>query len=217
MLTMFNWWTDKLFPSAWALYFFISNECVSIFLTYFSILVIVCHFGFSQPSFCELVPYGSFNMHFPNDIEGFPDDLAGKESVCNAGEAADVDLIPGSGRSLGGRNGNQLQDSCLKNPMVRGACQATVQRFLKSQTLLSMHIGLMFLSIILYAYCIHLTWRNIYPNPLLLLCVFIIDFMCSLYILNIRYMVLKYFIPFCGLSFYFLDTVFWLICVFVSF
>ena len=77
--------------------------------------------GFSQPSGCELVPYCSFNTHFPNDIEGFPDDSAGKESVCKTGEAADVDSIPGSGRSLGGGNGNQLQDSCLKNPIVREA------------------------------------------------------------------------------------------------
>ena len=30
-------------------------------------------------------------------------------------------LIPGLGRSPGGRNGNPLQYSCLKNPMDRGA------------------------------------------------------------------------------------------------
>jgi len=29
-------------------------------------------------------------------------------------------LIPGSGKSPGGRNGNPLQYSCLKNPMDRG-------------------------------------------------------------------------------------------------
>ena len=93
------------------------------------ILFNTCHclpFGFSQLSGCEIVPYCHFNMHFPNDIKDFPDDLAGKESVCNAREAADVDSIPGLGRSLGGGNGNQLQDSCLKNPTVRGAWQATV-------------------------------------------------------------------------------------------
>ena len=37
-------------------------------------------------------------------------------------------LIVGSGRSLGGGKGNPLQYSCLKNPMDRRACQATVQR-----------------------------------------------------------------------------------------
>ena len=49
--------------------------------------------------------------------------LSGKESACNAGDAG---LIPGSGRSSGGRNGNPLQYSCLENPMDRGAKWATV-------------------------------------------------------------------------------------------
>ena len=38
----------------------------------------------------------------------------------------DVGLIPGLGRSLGGRHGNPLQYSCLENPMNRGAWQAAV-------------------------------------------------------------------------------------------
>ena len=40
--------------------------------------------------------------------------------------AGDLGLISGSGRSLGGGNGNELQYSCLGNPMDRGACWATV-------------------------------------------------------------------------------------------
>ena len=44
---------------------------------------------------------------------GFPDDSAGEESACNAG---DVCSIPGSGRSLVGGHGNPLQYSCLGNP-----------------------------------------------------------------------------------------------------
>ena len=36
-------------------------------------------------------------------------------------DAGDVALIPGLGRSPGGRNGNPLQFSCLENPMDRGA------------------------------------------------------------------------------------------------
>ena len=44
----------------------------------------------------------------------------------NAGDIRDAGLIPGSGRSFGGGNGNSLQYSCLKNPMDRGAWQATV-------------------------------------------------------------------------------------------
>ena len=47
--------------------------------------------------------------------------LSGKEHACNAG---DTGLIPGLGRSPGGRHGNPLQYSCWENPMERGACQA---------------------------------------------------------------------------------------------
>jgi len=38
----------------------------------------------------------------------------GKESICNARDTGDVDLIPGFGRSLGGGNDNSLQYSCLE-------------------------------------------------------------------------------------------------------
>ena len=48
-------------------------------------------------------------------------------------------LIPGTGRSPGGRNGNSLQYSCLGNPMNRGNWQSTVHGVAKSQTQLSMH------------------------------------------------------------------------------
>ena len=48
-------------------------------------------------------------------------------------------LIPGSGRSPGGGNGNPLQCSCLGNPMVRGIWQATVHGVAKSQTRLITH------------------------------------------------------------------------------
>ena len=40
--------------------------------------------------------------------------------------AEDTGLIPGSGRSPGGGNGNPIQYSCLENPMDRGAQQTTV-------------------------------------------------------------------------------------------
>ena len=46
----------------------------------------------------------------------------------------DTISILGSGRSLGRRNGNPLQHSCLENPMDRGAWQATVHGVSKSQT-----------------------------------------------------------------------------------
>ena len=62
-----------------------------------------------------------------------------KESACKAGDTGDVGLIPGSGRSPGGGNGNPFQYSCLKNPMDKEAWWATVHRVAKSQTQLSMH------------------------------------------------------------------------------
>ena len=54
-------------------------------------------------------------------IRGLPQWLSGKESACNAGDAGDMGLMPGLGRSPGGENGNPLQYSCLENPMDRGA------------------------------------------------------------------------------------------------
>ena len=51
-----------------------------------------------------------------------------------AGDTGDVGLIPGSGKSPGGGNGNPLQYSCLGNPMNRGAWWATVHGVTKSQT-----------------------------------------------------------------------------------
>ena len=41
-------------------------------------------------------------------------------------DSRDAGLIPGSGRSPGGGNGNPLQDSCLGNPMDRGTWQAII-------------------------------------------------------------------------------------------
>ena len=57
-----------------------------------------------------------------------------KNPPATAGDIRDLGLIPGSGRSSGGGNGNPLQYSCLKNPMDRGAWQAIVHRVAKSQT-----------------------------------------------------------------------------------
>ena len=47
---------------------------------------------------------------------GFSGSARGKEPTC----IRDVGLIPKSGRSPGGGNGNTLQYSCLKNLMDRG-------------------------------------------------------------------------------------------------
>ena len=44
-----------------------------------------------------------------------------KTPPANVGDTGDAGLIPGLGISPGGKNGNPLQYSCLKNPMDRGA------------------------------------------------------------------------------------------------
>ena len=64
----------------------------------------------------------------------------------------DVSLTPGLGRSPGGGHGIPVQYSYLENPMDRGAWQATVHRFTKSQTRLkwlSTHTGKSFLQVCL--------------------------------------------------------------------
>ena len=53
--------------------------------------------------------------------EGFPGSSTVKTLPPSAGDAGEVDLIPGSGRASGEGNGNPLQCSCLENPMDRGA------------------------------------------------------------------------------------------------
>ena len=57
-----------------------------------------------------------------------------KNPPANAGDIRDSGLIPGSGGSPEEGNGNPLQYSCLENPMDREACQAVVQRVIKSLT-----------------------------------------------------------------------------------
>ena len=64
---------------------------------------------------------------------GCPHGSDSKESACSVG---DLDLIPGLGRSPGVGHGNPLQDSCLKNPMNRGAWWATVHGVAQSPTCL---------------------------------------------------------------------------------
>ena len=65
---------------------------------------------------------------------GFPDGSLVKNPPGNAG---DMSLIPGLGRSPGEGNGNPLQYSCMGNPKDRGAWWATVHGVTKRQTRLS--------------------------------------------------------------------------------
>ena len=60
--------------------------------------------------------------------------LAVKNLPANAGDIRDVGPILGSGRSLGGGNGNSLQYSCLENTMDREAWWAAVHGVTESWT-----------------------------------------------------------------------------------
>ena len=48
-----------------------------------------------------------------------------KNLPAHAGDVKDTGLITELGRSPGGGDGNPLQNSCLENPMNRGAWQVT--------------------------------------------------------------------------------------------
>ena len=60
--------------------------------------------------------------------------LVVKNPPANEGDIRDVGLIPWSGRSSRGGNGNPLLNSCLKNSMDRGARWATVHGAAESDT-----------------------------------------------------------------------------------
>ena len=58
----------------------------------------------------------------------FPGGANGKEPACRCRRHKRWGFNPWSGRSPGRENGNPLQDSCLENPMDRGAWWAIVHR-----------------------------------------------------------------------------------------
>ena len=60
--------------------------------------------------------------------------LVVKKLPASAREVRDTALIPGSGRSPGGGNGNPLQDSCLEDPMDREGWRAAVHGVAKHWT-----------------------------------------------------------------------------------
>ena len=88
------------------------------------------------------IPLGSFDvivLLFPlylvvMEQEGFSGGSVVKTPHAKAGNTG---LIPGLGRSPGKGNGNPLWYSCLKNPMDRGTCQASIHGVAKSQTQVS--------------------------------------------------------------------------------
>ena len=54
-------------------------------------------------------------------LKGFPGGSVAKNLPFNSGDAENMGLILGSGRSPGVGNGTPLQYSCLKNSMGKGA------------------------------------------------------------------------------------------------
>ena len=60
--------------------------------------------------------------------------LVVKNLAANAEGTRALGLLPVSGRSPGGGNGNPPQYSCLENPMDRGVWLATVHGVIKSPT-----------------------------------------------------------------------------------
>ena len=64
-------------------------------------------------------------------ILGFPGGSVVKNPPANTGDTGSITDL---GRSPEEGNCNPLQDSCLENPMDRGAYQATAQGVTKSQT-----------------------------------------------------------------------------------
>ena len=73
-------------------------------------------------------------LRFNNIRIGFPGGTSVKEPTTNSGDVREAGLVPGSGRSSGGGNGNPHQCSSLENPMDRGAWWAMDHRITKSWT-----------------------------------------------------------------------------------
>ena len=67
----------------------------------------------------------------PNGVKGASLEAYGQECAYQGRRCM---FIPGLGRSPGEGNGNPFYYSCLGNPMVRGALQATVHGVKESDT-----------------------------------------------------------------------------------
>ena len=71
-----------------------------------------------------------------------------KNPPASAGGTGAANLIPGTGRFPGGRNGNPLQHSCLENSTERESWWATVRGIAESCIQLSEHSRMQFTQII---------------------------------------------------------------------
>ena len=124
-----------------------SESKYSILSDFFLLSIIILRFSpaveYNNSSFF-LLPNG-LSLHGCTMISlsiyllGFPGGTMVKNLPGSAGDTGDESSIPGSGRSPGGGHGHPLLDSCLENPMDRGAWWATVHGVAQSGIQLSMH------------------------------------------------------------------------------
>ena len=64
----------------------------------------------------KLSTHSTLDLYLSIFLKGLPRLLSGKDSACQRRRHQRYGLIPGSGRSSGGGNGNPPQYSCLENP-----------------------------------------------------------------------------------------------------
>ena len=100
------------------------------FLTYSALLAVSSLRARQKGVSWGLFPKATNPLHDGSTLRVFLGGAVAKNSTANAGDTGDVSLIPGSGRSPGGGNGNPLQYSCMGYPMDRRAWWATVHRVL---------------------------------------------------------------------------------------
>ena len=126
--------------------FQLNRESVNFILSYLHVTIYGLHFKVHRSSYLAKVILSIMDLilervwfisYSRQAFLGRNSSSRGKESTCNAGDAGDTGLIPGSGRLPEEENVNPLQYSCLKNLMDGGAWQATVHGVTKSQNPLS--------------------------------------------------------------------------------
>ena len=76
-------------------------------------------------------------LQYFKQTKGFPGGTVVKILPDSAGDTRDEGSIPGSGGSLGGGSGTQLQYSCLGNSLDRGAWWSIAHGVARSRTQLS--------------------------------------------------------------------------------
>ena len=76
-------------------------------------------------SCCSLFQKMTHRVYASGFVRASQGALAVKNPLSKGGDLRNHGSIPGSGRCHGGGHGNPLQDSCLENPVDRGAWWAT--------------------------------------------------------------------------------------------